>query len=175
MPEDFLDPKQILLDHMNPQPGMVAADFGCGSGGWSIPLSAMLEGGKVYAIDIQEEPLSALRSKIASSRIFNIEIVKMDVEKTILRLMDNSIDLVLISNVLFQSKEKKHIVEQAKRIIKPQGKILIIDWEKDAPTGPEVRVSAEDVRGIADGLGLDLVETFKAGGFHYGLVFTKKG
>ena len=48
---------------------MIAADFGCGSGGWAIPLAKKLEEGKVYAIDILEEPLSALRARAKLEKI----------------------------------------------------------------------------------------------------------
>jgi ubiquinone/menaquinone biosynthesis C-methylase UbiE len=173
MPEDFLDPKTVLKNYAGLRPGMTAADFGCGSGGWAIPIAEILEGGKVYAIDIQEEPLSVLRSLIKARRIFNIEVIRMDVEKTILRLLANSVDFTLLSNVLFQVSDRKRTVEEAARILRPDGKLLVIDWEKDAPAGPDSRISAEEVRTIADGLGLVFKEAFKAGGYHYGLVFQK--
>jgi ubiquinone/menaquinone biosynthesis C-methylase UbiE len=173
MSEDFLDPKSIIRDYLKPQPGMVAVDFGCGSGGWSIPLSEALEGGKVYAVDILEEPLSALRSKMNARRIFNIEIVKMDIEKTILRFMPNSVNIVLLSNVLFQVKDKKKVLEEAKRILAPGGTMLIIDWEKDSAIGPETRISAEEMRSLADQAGFIFDQSFKAGSHHYGMTFKK--
>jgi len=58
MPEEFLNPKSIIKEHLTIKPGMVAVDFGCGSGGWTIPLAELLEHGRVYAVDILEEPLS---------------------------------------------------------------------------------------------------------------------
>jgi ubiquinone/menaquinone biosynthesis C-methylase UbiE len=174
MPEDFLDPVSIIRNHLDLKPGMTAADFGCGSGGWAIPMARILEGGKVYAIDIQEEPLSALRGKLKAQKIFNVETIRMDVEKTILRLLDNSVHFILLSNVLFQTEDKKRTMEEAKRILRPDGKILVIDWEKKAANGPETRVSAEEVRSIADEIGLAFVEAFSAGGYHYGLIFKKK-
>jgi ubiquinone/menaquinone biosynthesis C-methylase UbiE len=175
MPEDFLDPVSIIRNHLDLKPGMAAADFGCGSGGWTIPMAKALEGGKVYAIDIQEEPLSVLRGKLRSLGIFNVETIRMDVEKTILRLLDNSVHCVLLSNVLFQTDNKKRTLEEAKRILRPDGKILVIDWEKNASAGPETRISAEEVRSLADSIGLLFVEAFKAGGYHYGIIFKKAG
>ena len=83
---------------------MNGADFGCGSGGWAIPLAKALAEGKVYAVDLLEEPLSALRSRIRAANIFNVEIVKADVEKTIIRLLANSVDIVLMTNLLFMPK-----------------------------------------------------------------------
>ena len=173
MSEDFLDPVSIIKNHLDLKPGMTAADFGCGSGGWTIPMARILEGGKVYAIDIQDEPLSALRGKLRSLRIFNVETIRMDIEKTILRLMDNSVHFVLLSNVLFQTEDKIRTMEEAKRILRPDGRILVIDWAKNASVGPETKLSAEEVRSMADAIGLVFVEAFQAGGYHYGLIFKK--
>lgn len=175
MSEDFLDPKSIIRDYLKPRPGMVAVDFGCGSGGWAIPLAEALEGGKVYAVDILEEPLSALRSKIGARKIFNIEIVKMDIEKTILRFLPNSVNIVILSNVLFQVKDKAKVLEEAKRILGPGGLMLIVDWEKDAAIGPDARASAEEMRGLADQAGFSFGQSFKAGSHHYGMTFIKPG
>jgi tRNA G46 methylase TrmB len=77
----FLDP-EIVLKQLGLQKSMVAADFGSGSGGWVIPLAKKLEEGKVFAIDILEESLSALKAKIKLEKIFNIETIKSDIEKT---------------------------------------------------------------------------------------------
>mgnify|MGYP001611054209 FL=1 len=53
---NFLNPTEILRQ-LELKKDMVACDFGSGSGGWAIPLAKILEEGRVYAIDILEEPL----------------------------------------------------------------------------------------------------------------------
>ena len=152
---------------------MVAADFGSGSGGWAIPLAKKLEEGKVYAIDILEEPLSALRAKTKLEKIFNIETIKSDVEKGS-KLFNESCDFVLMTNLLFQCEDKKKVIEEGKRVLKPGGKILVVDWKLDASLGPkESRVSAEEVKKIAEEIDLKLEKEFEAGSYHYGLVFLK--
>ena len=59
--DNFLNPEEVL-DQLDLKVNMVAAEFGCGSGGFAIPLAKKLDEGLVYAIDIQESPLSALKS-----------------------------------------------------------------------------------------------------------------
>jgi len=59
----FVNPIQIL-DQIGLKSTMIAADFGSGSGGWAIPLAQKLEDGQVFAVDIQEEPLSALEGRV---------------------------------------------------------------------------------------------------------------
>jgi ubiquinone/menaquinone biosynthesis C-methylase UbiE len=174
MDSDFLDPKSIIKRHLKPKVSMVAADFGCGSGGWAIPLARILEEGKVYAIDLLEEPLSALRSKIRTENIVNIEVVKADVEKIILRLLANSTDIVLMTNLLFQAKNKEGIFAEGQRVLKPGGKLLVIDWSEDAALGPNVRITPVAVNELAKRFGFKSVDEFDAGSHHFGLIFEKK-
>jgi ubiquinone/menaquinone biosynthesis C-methylase UbiE len=169
--EEFLDPEKVLK-RLDLKEDMVAADFGCGSGGWVLPLAKILKKGKVFAIDILEEPLSALRGKMKFEGISNIEIKKSDVEKSSL-LLSESCDLVLMTNLLFEVEDIKKVLEEGKRVLKTGGKILIVDWKKDAPFGPEKRILPEKVKEIALSLGFSLEDEFDAGSYHWGLVLKK--
>lgn len=171
---DFLSPQEVLKE-LEFKKDMIAADFGSGSGGWAIPLAKILEDGKVYAIDILKEPLSALKSKAEIAKILNIETIRSNIErKNGSKLKNNFLDLVLITNLLFEVEDKKIVLSEAKRILKENGKILIVDWFPESPLGPkEGKVSQEDIKKIAKKIGLEFEKEFKAGDYHYGLVFTK--
>jgi ubiquinone/menaquinone biosynthesis C-methylase UbiE len=170
---EFLNPLEILKQ-LKLKKDMVAADFGCGSGGWVIPLAKKLEEGKVYAIDVLEEPLSALRGRAKTEKIFNIEVQKADVEKGTY-LLSGSCDLVLMTNLLFECKNKKKVLEEGKRVLKNGGEILIVDWIKDNPLTPEIEwLDFEEVKKIGKEIGLELEKEFEAGLYHWGLIFQKK-
>ena len=170
----MLNPDKVL-DELELRKNMVAAEFGCGSGGFAIPLAKRLEDGLVYGIDVQEAPLSALKSRSLFEKIENIRVIRSDLEKPRgSTLTDNSVDLVLIPNVLFQIEEKSVVLSEAKRVLKNQGKLVVIDWLSEAKQGPvEGRISSEEVKKMADKVGLKLEKEFKAGIYHYGLVFEK--
>lgn len=172
--ESFLNPEDVL-DKLELKANMVAAEFGCGSGGFSIPLAKRLEEGLVYGLDIQVAPLSALKSRTLLENIVNIRIIRCDLEKPRgSTLADSSLDLVLIPNVLFEIKNKNAIISEAKRVLKNKGKLVIIDWASGASQGPaEGRVSAAEVEKIAKEVGFKMEKEFKAGKYHYGLVFEK--
>ena len=172
--DSFLNPEKILKK-LRLKDNMIAADFGCGSGGWVIPLAKKLEGGIVYAIDILEEPLSALKAKAKLAKIFNVETIKSNIEGINgSRLVQSSCDLVLMTNLLFQCENKKQVLEEGIRILKPGGRILVVDWKKDAQLGPtEGRVPIGEVRKITKELGLTLEKEFSASPYHYGLIFRK--
>jgi len=167
--EEFLNPEEIL-EKLNLDKKMVVADFGCGSGGWAIPLAKKVKW--VFAIDIQEEPLSALRGKMKMEKVFNIDPLRGNVEgKT--TLISESCDLVLMTNLLFQVDDIKKVFEEGKRVLKKGGKILVVDWKENADVGPEKRVSSEKIKEIAKEVGLNFEKEFEAGIYHFGLIFTK--
>ncbi len=170
---EFLNPEKIL-EKLNLRENQIAADFGSGSGGWAIPLARILKRGKVFAIDILEEPLSVLSLKLKTEKIYNVEIRKADVEEKV-PLLPESVDLVLMTNLLFECKNKRKVLEEGKRILKKGGKILVVDWKEDLPKeiGPEEKVKKEEIKEIAKELGLKLKEEFEAGDFHFGLIFEK--
>jgi len=170
--EGFLNPQEVLKQ-LKLKKEMVAADFGCGSGGWALPLAKKLEEGKIYAIDILEEPLSALRARAKLEKILNIETVRADVEKRT-PLSSNSVDLILMTDLLFECEDKKKVLEEGKRVLKPGGSLLIVDWKISAPLGPESkRVSPQDIKKEARDLNLKLEKEFEAGIYHWGLIVVK--
>lgn len=174
--EEFVNPYEVL-SQLDLKEDMTAADFGCGSGGWTLPLAKKLKEGTVYAIDILDEPLSALKGKAQSERIFNLRPVRGNIEKERgSQLPDNSVDLVLMNNLLFQITDKKTVLGEAKRVLKKGGKILIVDWVSgNASVGPseKEKVSPDAVKEIIGELGLKLEKEIKAGVYHYGLLFKK--
>jgi len=170
---EFVNPIEIL-NKAGLREDMVAADFGCGSGGWTLPLAKILEEGRVFAIDVQEEPLSALEGKARLQGVYNIKKLVGNVEERIQGLPDLSCDLVLLTDLLFEIDDKEAVFKEAKRALKPGGKILVVEWTPEASLGPKNgRVSKEEVKEIALELGFKLEKEFKAGDYHYGLIFVK--
>jgi len=79
-----------------------------------------------------------------------------------------------MTNLLFQCENKNLVLEEGKRVLKSGGRILIVDWKEDSPLGPEKgRISAKKVKETTKELGLKLKKEFKAGDYHYGLIFEK--
>ncbi len=169
---EFLNVEKSL-DELDLKDDLIVADFGCGSGGWVIPLAKKLENGRVFAIDILEEALSALKSKTEAENLSNISFILSDIEENGSKLGISSVDLILITNLLFECENKKIIFEEAKKALRDEGKILVIDWRKTVSFGPEQKVPAEDVKKIAKEIGFKFIKEFEAGSYHYGLIFEK--
>ena len=173
MEKDFVSPEKVL-DQLDLTPNMIVADFGSGSGFWAIPLARRLSEGKVFAIDILSQPLSALEGRIKSGRILNIQTVLSNVEqKKGSKLSDNSLDLVLMTNLLFQTENRKAVLEEAKRVLKKGGKVLIVDWIKTNLGPSQGRIMPETLKKLAEEIGLKFEKEFKAGFHHYGIILEK--
>jgi len=126
----FLSPAQIVTK-LPLQAGQVVADFGCGSGAYLGPLSnAVGSQGKVYAFDLQKDILERLEREAEKFSYMNIEFAIVDVEdKTYLE--KKSCDAIILSNILFQVANPLAVIREAKRILKPNGFLLIVDWKKN--------------------------------------------
>ncbi|MEN9565906.1 MAG: hypothetical protein RLZZ69_1102 [Cyanobacteriota bacterium] len=68
------------------------------------------------------------------------------------------------------------MVEEAYRLTKPGGKVLIIEWNDVKTTfGPtmERRISEQQALKLATDTKLVLEQKFKPGPYHFGLIFKK--
>ena len=167
----FLNPIEVL-GKINIREDLVVADFGSGSGGWVIPLARRANKGIVYAIDILGTPLSILEKKAKDEKLSNIKIIQADVEKGS-QLPDGSCDLVLMTNLLHDVKNKEKVLKEGNRVLREGGHLLIVDWEKEAPVQLDNPVSSLDAGNMATSIDLKLVKELPAGIYHWGLIFRK--
>jgi len=173
----FVNPIK-LLPLFSVTEGMQVADFGCGTGYFSI-LTAKKVGssGRVYSIDVQESALEAVRSRARLENIFNLQIIRANLEiPNSTRLGDNSQDRVYIHNVLFQSNKKDDVLKEAFRVLKNGGKIILIEWfpEKYPSDRSQVNLfSKMEAKSLLEKNGFAVENDFVAGAYHYGLIAKK--
>ena len=159
-------------------PGMAVADFGTGTGFYALAAARMvLPEGKVYAVEVQKDLLERLKKEAVESGFHNISVVWGDIEKLGgSHLKDFSVDAVFVSNVLFQAEDRSGLAKEVKRILKPDGKVLLIDWSEGGILGgPSTSsfVRKGEAVEIFSGVGLEIVGEVEAGSHHYGVIFKK--
>jgi len=180
----FVNPADVV-DKWKITEGQIAADLGCGSGFFVIPLAKKVGmDGKVYAVDIRAAPLESVTSKAFLERLNNVVTVRGDLEKkTMLKnqIPDNECDVVLLANVLFGSKDKAGMLKEAKRILAKDGTLIVIDWKKKVKAafstiGPDIklRISEVDMKKLVRKIRMVAKDKFEAGKFHYGIIFKSK-
>lgn len=172
----FADP-ETNLKQFGIKPKDYVADFGAGTGAYTIPVARMAREGKVYAIEVQKDLLERIRNDAAKAHLSNIETIWGDVEEAGgTKLKEGAVDAVIISNILFQAADKNSLAKEAYRILKSGGRALIIDWKDSfGGMGPITSqlVSKALVQSLFEGAGFKLGGEITAGEHHYGLVFRK--
>ncbi len=186
LPKDFVDPRKVLAE-AGVKKGWTGADFGCGSGYFTIALAEKVlagggakggEDGKVYALDVLPSSLESVKGAAKIKELTNIILKKANIE--ILGgsgLKDGSLDVVVVKDVLFQNREKENIIKEAARVLKGKGMLIVVEWDswKNFSIGPaaDIRVKKEDVLEMAKD-DFDFLRELNAGGYHYGLLFKRK-
>lgn len=172
---NFAEPKANVLQ-MGLHEGMRVGDIGAGSGHYALAAAAIVgEAGRVYAIDVQEDVLTHLRDEAAKKKFKNIETVWADVEKaggTLLK--DKALDAVMLSNTLFQLEKKKEALFEIKRVLKPGGKLLVVDWAGAyGGLGPHPLhvVHEHDAEQLIIEAGFQKIKAFRGGPHHYAILF----
>lgn len=173
----FINP-DFIVGSFGVQEGMKIADFGSGSGYFTILMGKIAgEGGLVTALDIMENALETVRSKAKSEGLRNIQTVRSNLEVLgSSGLSSESQDFVLMANILFQSDKKDEIIKEASRVLKEGGALVIIDWKKGAGGfGPpdNLRLDPSATQSVAVSNGFEFADLIDAGAFHYGLKFKK--
>lgn len=154
------------------------ADFGAGSGFMARELAQIASQGNVYAIEINRDMVARINHEIAEKQIKNLHPLWGDIELPGgSRLGDQSVNMVVLSNILFQLDDKASCIREVSRVLKPGGRVLIVDWQESfGGLGPaphhvfdqkmaETLLSQAGFTKVSDDL--------PAGEHHYAILFKK--
>jgi ubiquinone/menaquinone biosynthesis C-methylase UbiE len=124
-----------VLARLALKPGMVVADIGAGSGLFSRPLAkAVAPSGKVYAVDIQQDLLNYIDKRDKEENIRNVQTVLGEFDDP--ELPTRNVDLAFINDVLHHIQHRAIYLKNLGAYIKPNGRIAIIEMNKDDPNTP---------------------------------------
>ena len=160
----------------------IVADLGAGTGFYSIAAGHIVSLGKVYAVEIVKDYLNTIKNKVMEAGLKNVECFWGNIEKLGgTKIGDNVVDAVIASNILFQVEDKDTFIEEIKRILKAEGRVLLIDWQKESQKesegsflGPKGTISKDDARSIFEKKGFVLEREINAGAHHYGMILRKQ-
>ncbi len=159
--------------------GMYVGDLGCGNLGYvSIPAAKIVgANGLVYAVDILKSALESVAGRARQAGLNNIKTVWSNLEIIgATKVPAETLDVIFIVNVLFQSDKDAEIIRESHRLLKTGGKLVVVDWDQvSAPFGPPMadRAKKEDIKQFGQAAGFQFQEEFQAGQYHYGLVLVK--
>jgi precorrin-6B methylase 2 len=167
-----------LIQLLDLKPGSIAADIGAGSGVLTEQLArAVAPGGKVFAVDIQDEMLALLRERMKAESIDNVETVLGTITSP--KLEPNSVDLMLLVDVYHEFSHPYEMTQTMAEALKPGGRIVFVEYRKEDPRVPikEVhKMSEAQVKKelLQPEFGLEWVETHDELPRQHVVVFQKK-
>ena len=156
----------------NPTSDELWGDIGCGPGYFTLPLAQKVK--KVLAVDISQEMLDICKRRSEKLSLFNIDFIKN--EKEILPIKSNVLDKLLLANVYHEFPERSKTNLELNRILKSNGKLLIIDWRyKKMDFGPpfEHRISENNLIKELESAEFMFVNKYDIYEFNYVLEFKK--
>jgi len=176
----FSDPQKVI-DQLEFIPGQHIADFGAGSGAYILAIAERMKSAthtKIFAVDIQKDLLARLEAEATHRNYSSVHIVWGDLETPKgSRLKDDSVDMVLVVNTLFQVDDQKSLMNEATRVLKSGAVLVVVDLsESFGNIGPQTKdiVSEMTARTLATEAGCMFEHALEAGEHHYGFVARKK-
>jgi predicted methyltransferase len=125
-PRERRDKVSDLLRLMGARPGAVVAEVGAGAGFFAVRLArAVGPGGKVYAVDIDEETLERLRQRVEEDEIGNVEVVAGSAANP--GLPRAALDAILTVHAYHEMTRHQAMLKRMREALKPGGRLVLMD------------------------------------------------
>jgi ubiquinone/menaquinone biosynthesis C-methylase UbiE len=130
--------------------GETVLDLGSG-GGFDCFLAASRVGpkGKVIGVDMTPEMVDKARENLRKSKHRNVEFRLGEIEN--LPVADGSVDVIISNCVINLSPDKKRVFEEAFRVLKPGGRLMVSDIVLLKELPEEIKTSIEAYVGCVAG------------------------
>jgi SAM-dependent methyltransferase len=162
-----------VLDALRLAPTAVVADLGAGTGYFSVRLAKRVPNGRVFAVDIEPRMLQYLGARAHREHLSVLQPVQASPDAANL---PEPVDLVLIVDTYHHIENRSAYFARLRDSLRPDARLAIIDFKRDAPDGPpvEARIAPEKVTAELEAAGYRLVASHPFLSRQYFLVFQRK-
>ena len=166
-------PPEYVWDKLSIERPETLVEIGAGTAFFSIAFLQHTKQSKIYACDISEVMINWVKDNVSPKYP---SIIPIKAEEHDVPLDDGIADLVFMICVHHELDNPSLTVKESHRILKPDGKIFVVDWKKiDMPEGPpeRIRVLPERVKDQLANNGFKQVEIYNELQKHFLVVAEK--
>ena len=174
----FFEPERVL-EAMECAGAIDVVEFGCGYGHFTVAAAQRVTG-TVFAIDIDPQMVAATKDRVRALNLANVVVEPRDFVSEGCGRPTGSIGYVMLFNIL-HIEDPVGLLAEARRTLKPGGKVGVIHWKYDpaTPRGPSmsIRPQPHQVRHWAEQAGLEFVRDVELVGspWHWGMLLRRSG
>jgi cyclopropane fatty-acyl-phospholipid synthase-like methyltransferase len=149
-------PEEVLAA-LHLEPASSVADLGAGTGYFSVRLAKLIPAGKVFAADIEPDMVRYLGERAQREHLANLTPILSGADAANL---PEPVDLILVVDTYHHIGNRSQYFAKLKSSLRPNGRIAIVDFKADSPSGPpvEYRISPKKVIEELSAAGYNLVE-----------------
>ncbi len=161
---------QALWEMVGLSPGETVADIGAGTGYFAFPAARIVgRRGRLWAVDVSPELIDLLEERRRSWRTPQLTVVRSRPAR--IPLPAHAADVVLLANLLHGIPDSTLL--EAVRILRPTGRLVVVDWSKYGPGGGPPRrrrLSIAAARQRLEAAGTTVIANGRLGTNHYVLI-----
>jgi cyclopropane fatty-acyl-phospholipid synthase-like methyltransferase len=149
------------------------ADIGSATGYFSVRFSRALSEGTVYGVDVESSMVEYLRKRADTEKLKNLKVVLASYDDA---KIPEPVDCIIIVNTYHHIGERPVYFTKLAASLKPQGRLVIIDFKKGIKKGPpdSEKLSAEEVTAELTQAGYAAASSWSFLPDQYFLAFTRK-
>jgi ubiquinone/menaquinone biosynthesis C-methylase UbiE len=164
----------LVVEGMRLAADSVVADIGAGSGHFTFRISPLVPQGRVLAVDIQPEMLTAIETRKKQGPFVNVETVLGTVSDPNLR--PTSVDTVLMVDAYHEFSHPREMMIAIVAALRPGGQVFLVEYRSEDPTVailPLHKMTEKQARLEMEAVGLEFVENQSLLPQQHFLVFRK--
>jgi ubiquinone/menaquinone biosynthesis C-methylase UbiE len=169
------DPEAILTG-IGLKSGLTFADIGCGSGFFTLPaVRTVGENGRVYGLDANASLIAALKDQASREGLNNLRLTVGRAEES--PVCDRCADIVFFGIALHDFQDPSKVLENARRTVKPNGRLVNLDWKKEPmELGPPLRIRFDvtTAANLIKAAGFTIETIVDSGPYHYLIIARPK-